>query len=170
MASTDVFSAELVKWMDKAFNDKRSAPVGGLGGPCQLRPGVSLPALDNFDDECSLVWVMAGTRFNVDTFPTPSDVMRCGTRPTLEFTVGVARCSFALGEGGALPSLEEMEAEYARQEDDKDRLEWAMCKASAALQGNGEALNVALSPVEVYGPEGGTVAVYRSIVVEKGKA
>lgn len=168
MASTDTFAATLVEFMDKAFNNKEAPPVGGLGGLCQLRPGVALPALDNFG-ECSLVWVMAGTRFMVDSFPTPADFVQCGGRATTEFTLGIARCSTALGEGGQLPTLEDMEAEYARQEDDKDRLEWATCRAKKHLEGTGAALNVALTPVEVYGPEGGTVAVYRSIIIEKGR-
>lgn len=165
MARSDVVAETLVRWMDRAFNDDAAPPVGGLSGGAQLRPGVSLPALDNFD-ECSLAWVMAGMRFNTETFPTPTEVSRCGSRLVLEFTVGIARCSVALGDGGVLPSLDQMEAEFAAQEDDKDRLWKATCVAAKELRDSGAVINTALYPVEVYGPEGGTVAVYRSLMFE----
>ena len=140
MAVSDRVSETLVRWMDKAFNDEKVPPVGGLSGGCQLRPGVSLPALDNFE-ECSLAWVMAGLRFNTTQFPTPAETTKCSSRPVLEFTVGIARCSRALGEDGSLPSLEEMEQEFAAQEDDKDRLWKATCVAMRELRDNGLALS-----------------------------
>ena len=169
MARTDAAAAALVKWMDRAFNDPDIAPAGGLSGGCQLRPGMGLPALDNFDEECSLAWVMAGVRGVTEAFPTMSDVASCRGRTVVEFSVGIARCSTALGIDGMLPPLDVMEREFAVQEQDKDRLHTATCRASAELQEAGKATNVALLPIEVYGPEGGTVAVYRTVIIELGR-
>ncbi|MES9219225.1 hypothetical protein ABEQ89_12350, partial [Cutibacterium acnes] len=133
MARTDQVSAALVRWMDKAFNDSEAPPVGGVSGGTELRPGVSLPALDNFDT-CVLAWVMSGIRFRTETFPSPAEIPQCGGRLAVEFTVGIARCSEALGDGGVLPSIETMEREFAIQEDDKDRLWAATCRAAKELE------------------------------------
>ena len=168
MSKTDHVSAALVKWMDRAFNDDDAPPAGGVSGGCQLRPGMGLPALDNFDD-CVLAWVMAGQRGKTEAFPTMMDYTECQGRPVWEFSVGIARCSTALGEGGYLPTVEEMESEYAIQEDDKDRLEAATCRAVAELKNDNRLLNVALGPIEVYGPAGATVAVFRTVMIEPVK-
>lgn len=168
MAKTDNVAAALVQWMDRAFNDEDKAPAGGLSGGCQLRPGMGLPALDAFDD-CVLAWVMAGQRGKTEAFPAMADYTQCNGRPVWEFSVGIARCSTALGEGGFLPDIPTMEGEYAVQEDDKDRLESATCRAVAELKKDNRLLNVALGPVEVYGPAGATVAVFRTIIVEPTK-
>lgn len=168
MSKTDHVSAALVKWMDLAFNDADAPPAGGVSDGCQLRPGMGLPALDAFED-CVLAWVMAGHRGKTEAFPTMADYTGCKGRPVWEFSVGIARCSVALGEGGYLPPIEQMESEYAVQEDDKDRLEAATCRALAELKDENRVLNMALGPVEVYGPSGGTVAVYRTIIVEPTK-
>lgn len=164
MAHTDLVAASLVKHMDAAFNDPQSPPVGDLAGPTQLRPGWGLPALDNFED-CAMAWVLAGTRSRTQSFPTISDVVRCDGSRLWEFSVGVARCSVALEEGARLPSLETMEAEYATQEDDKDRLEYAVCQAMDDLGRRNIIANYAFGPVEVYGPQGATIAVHRTILV-----
>lgn len=168
MATTDAVSAALVGEMDRLFNDPDAPPPGGVVGPTQLRPGMGLPALDGFD-ECALAWVMSGVRGKTETFPAMSDAPGCRGRTIVEFSVGVARCSVALGYDGQLPTVEEMEAEYALQEDDKDRLAAATCRAAKQLEDGGYATNVALLPIETYGPEGGTVAVYRTIMIELGK-
>lgn len=165
MARTDRVAECLARWMDKAFDNEEAPPVGGVSGGVELRPGVSLPALDNFG-ECSMAWVMAGMRYRTEVFPTPVESSVCGGRLVCEWTVGVARCSEALGEGGVLPSRETMEGEFAVQEDDKDRLWWATCGAARELEREGVVVNVAMWPVEVYGPEGATVAVYRSLAFE----
>lgn len=168
MARTDRASAALVKWMDLAFNDSDNAPAGGLSGGCQLRPGMGLPALDNFE-ECALAWVMSGVRGVTESFPTMSETPGCKGRTVVEFSVGIARCSNALGSDGYLPSIEDMEREYAVQEQDKDRLHTATCRAAGELERGQWATNVALLPIEVYGPEGGTVAVYRTVMIELGR-
>lgn len=164
MARTDHISAALVGWMDKAFNNPDKPPVGDLSGGAQLRPGVGLPALDNFDD-CTMAWVMAGTRGKTDAFPTMADYTQCGAQPVYEFLIGIARCSEALGEGGRLPDLDTLESEFAVQEDDKDRLEIASCQAVKELQADNRIIDYALAPIETYGPMGATVAVYRTILV-----
>ena len=168
MAKTDHAAAALVKWMDRAFNDDDAPPAGGVSNGCQLRPGMGLPALDNFDD-CVLAWVMSGQRGKTEAFPTMMDATQCNGRPVWEFSVGVARCSDALGDAPYLPSIEQMESEYAVQEDDKDRLEAATCRAVRELQDANRVQNVALGPVEVYGPAGATVAVFRTIIIEPTK-
>lgn len=168
MAKTDYAAAALVKWMDKAFNDEEAPPAGGLSGGCQLRPGMGLPALDAFDD-CVLAWVMAGQRGKTEAFPTMMDYTQCQGRAVWEFSVGVARCSTALGPDGYLPDIPTMESEFAVQEDDKDRLEAATCQAVAELKKHNRLMNVALGPVEVYGPAGATVAVFRTVIIEPVK-
>lgn len=168
MATTDLVSASLAEWMDKAFNDPANPPAGGLSGGVQLRPGMGLPALDGFG-ECSLAWIMSGIRGKTESFPALADHAGCGGRSIVEFSVGIARCSQALGKNGRLPSLSQMESEYAVQEQDKDLLAWATCSAARQLETSQAAGNFALLPIEVYGPSGGTVAVYRTVMIELGR-
>lgn len=169
MARTDTVTAALVKWMDAAFNDEERPPAGGLSGGCQVRPGMGLPALDNFDT-CTLAWVLAGMRGVTSSFPVMDDAPQCGGRMVVEFSVGIARCSTALGDqAGFLPTREQMEAEFAVQEDDKDRLWSATCRAVSELKESYAVTNAALLPIETYGPEGATVAVHRSLILELGK-
>ena len=165
MALTDEVATALIKAMDDVFNNKDTVPVGGMTGETQLRPGQNLPALDNFGD-CSLAWVMAQSRFRTESFPVGAVADSCQARRVVEFSVGVARCSEALGMGGSLPTVDIMAEEYAVQEDDKDRVEWAVCRAASKLKRDGIVRNVGYYPVDVYGPEGGTVAVYQSVVFE----
>lgn len=164
MARTDRVSEALVRRMDHYFNNADMPPVGGLAGGTQLRPGMGLPPLDAFGD-CSLPWVMSGVLGVTTSFPTLDVSSDCRGRIMAEFSVGVARCSVALGDNGELPSLETMEAEYARQEDDKDRLWLATCTAMKELADDFQIKDYALGQVEVHGPQGGTVAVYRTIMV-----
>lgn len=164
MARTDVVAEALTRRMDHYFNNPEMVPVGGLTGAAQLRPGMGLPPLDAFG-ECSLPWVMAGVRGLSESFPVLDVSADCRGRLVAEFSVGVARCSVALGEDGSLPSLETMEAEYARQEDDKERLWMATCTAMKELADEFKIKDAALGQIDVHGPEGGTVAVYRTIMV-----
>lgn len=166
MALTDYVAAELVKYMDRAFNTPDAPPVGDLSGGTQLRPGNGLPGLDNFED-CTMAWVTAGARGKTTSFPTIAEVANCEARDVFEFSIGIARCSTALEpDGGYLPSIETMEHEFAVQEDDKDRLQWVTCNAQRALEKENRIIGWAPSYIDVYGPEGATIAVYRSIMVE----
>lgn len=166
MAGFHDVADELLTLMGQAFNpaDEARTPVGGAVVP-EFRPGENIPALDAFG-ECALAWVTAGSRWRTDSFPAVSPAARCGGRRVGAFMVGVARCSVALDDGGQLPSQEQMAREFGVQEDDKDRLELVACKAAQRLVRAGVASNVAVDPVMVYGPEGGTVAVYVTVTVE----
>lgn len=166
MAGFHDVADELLGLMAEVFNpaDEARTPVGGAVVP-EFRPGENIPALDAFG-ECALAWVTAGSRWRTSSFPAVDPAVVCGGRRVGSFVVGVARCSVALDDGGQLPSQEQMAHEFGVQEDDKDRLELVACQARRRLVNRGVALNVGWDPVMVYGPEGGTVAVYVQITVE----
>lgn len=151
--------------LDKRFNDATAPPVGGVAGPVQYRPGLLVPALDWHD--CSMVWVTAGRRWRSTTFPALTETQTCSGPLILEATVGVARCSTAFGdEAGQPPSLETLAAEMDAQEDDKDRLEAAVCTAMAGMKRDLLVTQWSRGPVETQGPEGATVAVYLTLRAE----
>lgn len=169
MAKTDYAVAEIVRQLEHVFNSDRARPVGGLTGECQLRPGMVLPPADNFGDCESMLFLIAQSRFKTESFPSAVIASNCRGRLVAEFTAGVIRCSQALGYDGGLPSAETMASEFATQEDDKDRLWFALCQAGGALVEDDRAVNVGFGPVEVLGPEGGSVAVYQQIIIELRK-
>ena len=155
--------------LEQSFNDPEKAPLGGVTGPVEYRPGLLVPALDNWGT-CSMLWVTAGRRWRSTTFPGMTEHQTCQGQPVLEVTVGVARCSTAFGdEHGNPPSPEMLAAEMDVQEDDKDRLEIAVCSAMRRLTGDRHIANWSRGPVDVQGPDGGTVAVYMTIMAAMTK-
>lgn len=164
MSRSDSHVAALLSNMNLAFNNSKEPPAGGLV-EAQVRPGDLIPALDNFD-ECALAWVLAGSRFPTTSFPTIDTVADCRARQVFEYSIGIARCSQALDDNGYLPSLETMEAEFAVQEDDKDRLDAVVCRTIRQLKREYSGINFARGAIETYGPQGGTVAVHTSLSIE----
>lgn len=158
MKSTKLLGA-LGAALDARFNDATRPPLGGVPGPVEFRPGLNVPALDNWGT-CSMLWVTAGRRWRSQTFPVSAEGQRCEGGTVLEVTVGVARCSNALGELGDPPTVEHMAQEMDVQEDDKDRLEAAVCSALNGLRRDLHVTDWARGPVDTIGPEGGTVAVF----------
>ena len=151
--------------LDKRFNDATAPPVGGVAGPVQYRPGLLVPALDWHD--CSMLWITAGRRWRSSTFPALSETQTCSGALILEATVGVARCSTAFGDvNGHPPGLDTLAAEMDAQEDDKDRLEAAVCGAMAGMKRDLLITQWSRGPVETQGPEGATVAVYLTLLAE----
>ena len=156
--------------LEQSFNDPEKAPLGGVTGAVEYRPGLLVPALDNWGT-CSMLWVTAGRRWRSTTFPGMTEHQTCQGQPVLEVTVGVARCSTAFGdEHGNPPSADTLGRELDVQEDDKDRLERAVCVAMARLREERHMANWSRGPVEVQGPEGGTVAVYVTLLVQMTKS
>ena len=154
---------------EELFTREDAPPLGGVTGPVEYRPGLLVPALDNWGP-CSMLFVTAGRRWVSNTFPGLTEHQTCAGSPVLEVTVGVARCSSAFGdEHGNPPSADTLGRELDVQEDDKDRLERAVCVAMARLREQRHVSNWSRGPVEVQGPEGGTVAVYVTLLVQMTK-
>lgn len=152
--------------LEDVFNRPDAPPLGGVTGPVEYRPGLLIPALDQWGD-CSMLWLTAGRRWRSSTFPATGDVQDCRGQLVLEATVGVSRCSTAFGdERGNAPSAETLAAEMDVQEDDKDRLEVAVCRAMGRLREERHIGAWSRGPVEVQGPEGGTVAVYVTLTAQ----
>lgn len=165
MKSTVVIGA-LGAALDERFNDADAPPLGGVAGAVEYRPGLLVPALDNWGT-CSMLFVTAGRRWLSKTFPALTEHQTCAGVPVLELTVGVARCSSAFGdENGNPPSPDTLAGEMDVQEDDKDRLEAAVCSAMKRLRDDHHVSAWSRGPVDVQGPEGGTVAVHVTLLVQ----
>lgn len=164
MSRTTSVVSMLTHEANKVFNRPDDPPVGGVTGPLGVKPGVLVPALDNWDD-CSQLFLTTGSRWRSQSFPQPDPMGACGGMYVAEFTVGVARCSQAFTEDNRLPSDEDLEREFTVQEDDKDRLEISICRAMGHLKDQGLISHFSRGPVHTQGPEGMTVAVYCTVTV-----
>lgn len=165
MSRTSSVTAMLAFETNKVFNDDTKPPVGGVTGELEFRPGVLVPALDNWDT-CSLLFLTTGGRWRTDQFPAVQAVGGCSAMYVAELTVGVARCSQAFGDSrGNPPGPGVTSAEFEVQEDDKDRLEIALCRAMARLRDQGLIEHWVKGVTHTQGPEGGTVAVHATVTV-----
>lgn len=165
MSRTSAVTALIGHELNTVFNDADNPPQGGVTGELEFRPGVLVPALDNWGT-CSLLFLTTGGRWRTDQFPTVMDAGRCGGMYLTEVTVGVSRCSNAFGDSrGNPPPPGQTAAEFEVQEDDKDRLEIALCRAMGRLQEQGLIDQWSRGVMHTQGPEGGTVAVYCTVIV-----
>lgn len=160
MARTDRLIVALLEHLRDAFNDPAKPPRGGITGPPQLRAGDGIPPLDNYGEDCSLLFVNVTRRYRTTSFPEATvDTARCGAAMVVELQIGVARCSQALTVRGGIPSPETMAAEFATQEDDADRLDSVLCRVGSTAEDADIIHDWLPAGTEVIGPEGGTVAV-----------
>lgn len=160
MAKTDRLVATILESLRNFFTNTEHPPVGGVTGQPQLRSGNGIPALDNFDGDCALLFLSVTSRFRTTEFPNQTvTAVNCGTSLAVQVQIGVSRCSQALTWNGGLPDAETMAAEFDAQEDDADRLDRAFCVAAKAAQRAGVILDWTPISAEVLGPEGATVAV-----------
>lgn len=148
----------VIEGLRRYFHDQ--TPLGGKLGHPQHRGGVNIPIDGLTGEDCTgLVWANVLRRWSTVEFPAEVDVPRpCGAPRAIRIQVGAARCAVGLDDHGFAPTPDALEREALIVLDDGNRLENAVCFASALAEDRDLTSDVVVGAWEPVGPEGGIIA------------
>jgi len=126
---------------------------------CALLPGqaVAWDYCGECGDKCGQAWLRLMRVYPYDVWPDPATGGKCTSPLAMEVEIGVVRCIPALGEGGELPDIADIELSTMLQIADM----WAMYRAIVCCKSSFKSPQT----YEAVGPLGGCVGgTWRAIL------